>query len=60
MFHPRSPLPTKPDKPPTPPRILTKDETDYLSFFTDYCRHTDKVENFEIDDAVNDLVKRFK
>ncbi|KAK9674970.1 protein of unknown function (DUF4200) [Popillia japonica] len=60
VFHPRSPLPTKPDKPPTPPRILTKDETDYLSFFTDYCRHTDKVENFEIDEAVNDLVKRFK
>ncbi|GJQ68464.1 hypothetical protein Trydic_g17042 [Trypoxylus dichotomus] len=60
VFHPRSALPTRPDKPPTPPRILTKDETDYLSFFTDYCRHTDSVESYEIDEAVNEIVKRFK
>lgn len=39
----------KPVKPPPPPRHLTEREQEYLAFFTVYCAHTDKVEDYGID-----------
>ncbi|CAH0547992.1 unnamed protein product [Brassicogethes aeneus] len=44
----RSP-PLNPPKPlPPPPRVLTEAETDFLTFFTDYCEFSDDVRNYGI------------
>ena len=39
---------------------LTQDETEYLTYFTDYCPFIDDIADYEIDESLNDLVKRQK
>ncbi|XP_022903092.1 coiled-coil domain-containing protein 38-like [Onthophagus taurus] len=37
----------------------TGDDSEYLELFTDYCKYTDEVTDYEIDEAVNNLVRNF-
>lgn len=36
------------EKPPPPPKPLTQEEIDYLTFFVDFCPHSDDPNDFGI------------
>lgn len=41
--------------PPLPPRPLTTEESEYLTYFTEYCEKSDDLKEFGID--VNETIK---